>query len=854
GDTFYEKEKNLSNHRKGECWPHLGCIHLLLEMEIVSDPGPLMAAYSGSERGIPPVGMPPIREQRQCFDIKVQLDERVDPSIIPKEALEGLINFTDGVLEFTENVIEKPLAVIAKVTLGLCLLGFLSKFFMDLFYVKLQCKWGPSVAQLSGKNIFGAIRSAFQKGDIEAIARMHDGTKNGACYVEFPEKDDNSNKPGNKEARQACESCADAIDTAKVVTEAWHLFCDRIMCPTVPSLQHYIHSHWKGKRATTLTDVGVTAATAAVRSFTDQLASGDCNRVESGKKLHPDTADISLFTCREGGSVWADANKRPVTNAIIEEGGRYWITDENGAAKQPKYDSLEAAQAAYKTSGQQPAAPATGEVPEALKQYNCQPGVLATGQKVHPATGPISLYNCGGAEKNKWADAQGNLVAKAVIEEGGRYYITDEQGNRLDIPGKTVKYFTSKDEAIAFFRTKFPTGGAVTGMQVSDFEAGEAAGAGLLAEEGFDLSVDQPKRQATNTMGGTSLKPPVGERDYDTVYTYSQLAANAKLKDGQGLYKLYRDVKSDCQFAEMGKIPIKSMYDFYTSEDANDKKMQELCMQGHVPQAACCPFEYMEEWQWGMPFSTEIEESYCLSHPEDEENCGPLQEIIHGVTGICQPESEHPTSLRIDLDQLRWNVEKGEPRSQANVVTDNVIYMVELDEDGSYKSVKRGYVGRKIVGMTDVADAVEITTGQFFIVDPASRDRRMETWFPLRSNDDLKDDEIMYTEGLNKFGKDIMEQINADRIKLVGGEPAKKRLQDSVRAGNFRNTPVEEWYRQIYNILGEPGQQYIAWPQSSIIQSAITLCLSALLQWIVNFKNILLQFRDCMESILITGD
>lgn len=861
GDTFFEKEQNLSNHRKGECWPHLGCIHLLLEMEIVSDPAPLMAVYSGSERGIPPVGTQPIREQRQCFDIKVQLDERVDPSIIPKEALESLINFTDGVIDFTETVIEKPLAVIAKVTLGLCLLGYLSKFFMDLFYVKMQCKWGPSVAQLSGKNIAGAIRSAFSKGEIESIAKMHDGTDKGACYVEFPEKLDNSNRPGNKEAREACTQCADAIDTAKYVTSAWHMFCDRIMCPTVPSLQHYIHSKWKGKRATTLGELGVTAATAAVRTLGDQLASGDCNKGASGKKRYPTAADISLYICREGGSVWADAGRIPVTNAIIEEGGRYWITDEKGVAKQPKYDSLEAAQAAYKTSGQQPAPAqaAAGDVPQALKQYGCTIKLADTAQLIYPNQGNIYLYNCGGTELNRWADAQGNLVAKAVIKEGTRYYVVGADGTRLVNPQpvsqQDTKQFADEPSAMAFYNIQFLTGAAVTGMQTAEEQAGAAGAAGLLAEQGlagdeleqgFDLG--EPSRQATNIVGGTNDKPPVGERDYDTVYTYSQM--QSMVQGGAHLYTLYKDIKSDCQFAEMGPVPVKQMYDFYMSEDANVKEMQEMCMKGHVPQAACCPFEYMETWQWGMPFSTEIEESYCLAHPEDEENCGAFQEIIHGVTGICQPEAEHPTAMPVVLNGLLWGTSRG-----AGVQTNNVMYLVELDEDGSFKSVKRGYTAvevKGIVGTPEQTGRVEIRTGEYFVPDS----KELASFFPGRNNADVSLDEIKYKDGLKQFGNDLMPFIQKDDIVLRGGKTEKDRLVTDIArsGGTYVGTKVEEWYRQIYNILGEPGQQYIAWPQSSIIQSAITLCLSALLQWIVNFKNILLQFRDCMESILITGD
>ncbi|MBW2971411.1 hypothetical protein KY359_00090, partial [Candidatus Woesearchaeota archaeon] len=44
GDTYLERELNLSAHRKGECWPLAGCIRLLLEMQIDSDPAPFMPA------------------------------------------------------------------------------------------------------------------------------------------------------------------------------------------------------------------------------------------------------------------------------------------------------------------------------------------------------------------------------------------------------------------------------------------------------------------------------------------------------------------------------------------------------------------------------------------------------------------------------------------------------------------------------------------------------------------------------------------------------------------------------------------------------------------------------------------
>ncbi|MFH1064576.1 MAG: fibronectin type III domain-containing protein, partial [Candidatus Woesearchaeota archaeon] len=586
GETYLEKEQNLSNHRKDEC-KLSGCIHLLLQMEINSDPAPFRAQYA-SDPGATPVGMAAPGVQTQCIDMRISLDERID--FANNDFVRGLLNASlkaiNVTLEFI-NMIEPVIKTVTQITLGLCMLSLVSKFVVDAIK-SYNCKWSGAIAELTSGDLKGIIKGGAElvQARIEKTAMMYDGKEGGSCDMEFPTDTANDKEnQANQKANSACKECAGWIDKSKWITDKWHLFCDRVMCPSVPSLQYFIKTKF-GK---------------------------------TGKPIEAQTQGSSYTT--------------------------------------------------------------------------------------------VAKYNKG----------------------------------------------------------------------------------------------DWQKFQTRST--------------------------------------------SDCAYAELSGNSIKTMYDFYSAEEGEEQKK---CEEGHVPQAACCPFEYMDEWGWGMMFSNEVKQSYCLAHPEDKTNCGIGSSIINGVTGICQPNSETPRASPVVLDRLKWA--KDQPKE--NKLDDSVVYMVNLDANGNPSSIRRGYYSREeVVDIDNEADElgrVKISTGAYFIRDPESDE--MSEWFSQLDNQDISNDVDRFDEGLQKFGDDLMVQLTPPDARILPRTGDAGILLRGNNKGGYKGTQIEDWYRQITGLMGDPGRQYLAQPAGSFIQSVLTLCLSGILSWLIQFKNMLLMLQQCFQTILITGD
>lgn len=933
GKTYYEMENNLSKHRKGECWPLVGCIRLLLEMQIDSDPGPFMAQYSGSGAGVPPVGVEQVRQQRQCVQLNVQLDQRVNPSRIPKSLLNGSIRFIDEVaLPFIEDFVEPVLEWAGKAVLAGCLLGHLAKFAMK-FWTSMECKWSSTISGLG--SVESVIRTMVKGNAIEIVGRMHDvnDKSKSACYVEFPSSNDD--KKGNKQAREACIDCANAIDSEKKITDTWHMFCDRMMCPSVPSLQHYIRSKWKGGKKTDFSDMMGTAAGGVVRDFAEGEAAkaaqettgakdGDaggaagqagapsadgCTIYDDGKvKGTAGGKAIVLYGCGNPKD-WKDnlwkykETDRVVTNTVISaptqndlSKKQYFVVDDQGyripktkagpaqvfPSRNLADEYLNAWQKLKTANGDEICRSKGGECMEGVGKSNMCWGEFAAPaiKCVGASSGSSSAQTCASKGQDyKCIDLNSGVspIPKKLaltdhdsrcfdLCKGGDSYvccdISEDKWKGLKIVGSAVTDINSESSNLPTVEEQEPELNMITGMagqagQASGTDEDKAADRSKELDDKAGAAGSGGDAGKTAAKEGKSSKCPTveditgeerdklassDEPDYKTVLSYADY--KAKYAEDTDLYSKFKDITSDCQLADLGQEPVKEMFKFY--EEHKDDKIGKMCMSGHVPQPACCPFEYMQEWGWGMLFNNELEESYCLGNPEDEDHCGPVQEIVNGVTGICNPEGDSPQSTFEILDGLTWVPNEGYPAYPDEMIGRDVYYLMEFNKDGSFKKVNRGYLGRGIKKASEEQETgkIEITTGQYFIPDHESTTVNMVEWFPSRSNADLSDDEVCsFENGLNAFAKDLKEQFENGVIQFRGNPKAKPTAEQ-----------YEKWYRQIAHILGEPGQQYIAWPSSSIIQSALTMCVSGLLQWAVNFKNMLYQARGCFETILVTGD
>ncbi len=305
----------------------------------------------------------------------------------------------------------------------------------------------------------------------------------------------------------------------------------------------------------------------------------------------------------------------------------------------------------------------------------------------------------------------------------------------------------------------------------------------------------------------------------------------------------YRRSTSDCSFAEQGRGPISQMWEFY---DANkDSDAGEVCSGGHMPQPACCPFEYMNEWGWGMMFSNEVKMSYCLAEPQGED-CGIGQTIQRGVTGICNPQSEHPRATYVVLDDLEYT---NEYHNTDEAFRQDVAYLIELDESGNPDRIQRAWFTRSDIRAERAGEGrIEIQAGTSLIPDNNPADIAYD--FPTRDNADISRDSDEFQEAMAAFRRDL-ESVKDD----VKRKSSPRESGDAIfRRQIGSDDAVEHWFRQVYGLLGNPGRQYLAQPAGSFIQSILTLCLSGIYSWLIQFKNMLILLQQCFQTILVTGD
>ncbi|MFC1740999.1 fibronectin type III domain-containing protein [Nanoarchaeota archaeon] len=734
GTTYLEKEKNLSNHRKGECYPLAGCIHLLLEMQIVSDPGPFMAQYSSQAPGT----TQPVQIQKQCLNVNIMLDERVDfaSSAFVKSLLEASLEVINATLAFLD-MIETPLKYVTQVTLGICLITYLAKYIAG-FMKGYNCKWSGALSKLTSGGLFkGIVNMAkeISNGMIEKVAGMDNGQAGGACDVEFPKDDpkDPKNQEGMEAANRACKDCARWIEKERTITDKWHLFCDRVMCPSVPSFQHYIKSNWASGKKTPWRGPGESESEGAAGKTNicpvfDTKGSVQNQKINEACKCGSQTCEASTNT-----AVWVCGGTG---------------CEQSGGNCKNAHDSMD----------------------KKLTEGKCTCGnnVCTVGQ---------------------YCDTEfGECLPMRVSPTGKAITDINSESSSLPQPGPgtdTVPLIT-----------------------------------GLAA--------------ATKSSSAKPAATTSSRIDYSNVVNYEK-----------NIWKKppYKNAKSDCAFVELGSGPVREMYNTYET----NARAKEVCAEGHVPQPACCPFEYMQEWGWGMMWSNELKMSYCLANPEDKSKCGAGQTILRGVTGICQPKGAKPKAQPVVLDNLKWV--KGYPKSAEQMIGDDVVYVVDIDEKGSPKTVFRGYYSKievKNLGQVQADGRVEINTGAYFI--PQSKN--LNEWFPVLNNADISqekegaDAKKEFDSNLKEFRKDIEKQIAEGKIEMRVGKTKRKPTP----------TNFEHWYRQITGLLGEPGRQYLAQPAGSFIQSVVTLCLSGILSWVVQLRNMLTLLQQCFQTILVTGD
>ena len=227
GLTTIQKERNVSEYRKNTCLvPGLGCIRLLLEMEINYEER--YALPTRPTTLLPQVVPPKIEKklQRTCLDIEIPIDKPVPVDKLPKSWINSTIRFLDKVIDAMEKIV-KPIETVATYTFYAC---GASQVFLALyknlpfFGVNWACNYGI------GKDI---LEKVFGGQFDERIA------ESGLCEVAY-----NPNATGDEKEKKkfdTCMRCQKAWENYHKMRDfTFKPLCDRVFCPTVPTLQHYV--------------------------------------------------------------------------------------------------------------------------------------------------------------------------------------------------------------------------------------------------------------------------------------------------------------------------------------------------------------------------------------------------------------------------------------------------------------------------------------------------------------------------------------------------------------------------------------------------------------------------------------
>ena len=242
--TTFEKEELISEHRKDDCLiPGVGCYKIPLELEIRYQKKQPTADLNQQRERFGTLG-PRIEPlvQKVCMPVEIAIDKRLDPKLLPNSFLKSSVELFDSGIKAIDDIL-KPLQTVFNIVFYACYLGFTVGFFLD-FSQRKSCE-GAVIAGLLSDGAFNP-----------------EVAENGLCNAYYPEND-----PKKELSRQNCLRCQASINTKKETLQNMHQLCDRIFCPSAPSLQKWITDmQRKGVKHRTAPTAG-TAGSGAAKEF-----------------------------------------------------------------------------------------------------------------------------------------------------------------------------------------------------------------------------------------------------------------------------------------------------------------------------------------------------------------------------------------------------------------------------------------------------------------------------------------------------------------------------------------------------------------------------------------------------------
>lgn len=215
GQTTADKETKIYDGHKGKCATGDSCIKLFYQLNIEFQQVRKNVASQTQATATQSEVVPENLRQKACLPIEIQIDKPLHQSdYIPNKYLvrsSALFADAIGVID----KILKPLTVVGEYTVYAC-------FAMNAAQFVLQV---DELFECDFKNFLGAFGGA---GDFKReVAEI------GKCDELYPKNKDS-------EKNDQCNECQSAIKRRLDLVDAMREVCDRVSCPSAPTLQTYI--------------------------------------------------------------------------------------------------------------------------------------------------------------------------------------------------------------------------------------------------------------------------------------------------------------------------------------------------------------------------------------------------------------------------------------------------------------------------------------------------------------------------------------------------------------------------------------------------------------------------------------
>ncbi len=197
--TMYQKEENISNNHKGECtMPGMGCVKIPLEIT-VDYTNPDKKYYADNPE------VPVTKQQKQCINLEVAIQPRMNPDVIPENFLKASIDMLNATLGLIDGVL--PLIEDVNIYTTYACLALWAAWF-----IAYASEWT------------GCHATGFDYGSCALC-------EDASCQNLASE---------NSKAPSYCSKCIAAKAKTIMIRDTLHQVCDRVMCPSAPTFKKYV--------------------------------------------------------------------------------------------------------------------------------------------------------------------------------------------------------------------------------------------------------------------------------------------------------------------------------------------------------------------------------------------------------------------------------------------------------------------------------------------------------------------------------------------------------------------------------------------------------------------------------------